>query len=97
MNLSLIICYFLLFLFGIVTLCLNRKHVIIRLLRLELIVLSLFCCLSFILSIIIRDLYILLVFLVFRVCEGVIGLSCLIIIIRSHGNDKLLLITIITC
>lgn len=33
------------------------------------------------------DIYILIVFLVFSVCEGSLGLSILVSIIRSHGND----------
>lgn len=95
MKLSL--CYLVIFLRGIISLCWNHKHIIISLLRLEFIVLRLFCCFSFLLSFIIRDLYILLIFLTFGVCEGVLGLSCLIILIRSHGNDNLLSINLLTC
>ncbi|MFP3025327.1 MAG: NADH dehydrogenase subunit 4L [Wolbachia sp.] len=67
------------------------------LLRLEYIILRLFCCFSLLLSFVIRDLYILLIFLTFRVCEGVLGLTCLVILIRSHGNDYLLSINLSTC
>lgn len=97
MQISLLFYYTLSFLSGIFSLCISRKHIIISLLRLELIILRLFCCYCFILSIIIIDYYILLIFLTFGVCEGVVGLSCLVIIIRSHGNDNLISITLMTC
>lgn len=95
MNLS--FCYIIIFIRGIISLCWNHKHIIISLLRLEFIILRLFCYLSVLLSFIIRDLYILLIFLTFRVCEGVLGLSCLVILIRSHGNDNLISINLLTC
>lgn len=97
MILTLFLLFIFIFISGIISLCLNRKHIMIRLLRLELIVLSSFCFLYLILSIIIIDIYILLVFLIFRVCEGVIGLSCLVKLIRSHGNDCLYSINLKTC
>lgn len=97
MNITLLIYFISMFISGIISLCINRKHLITTLLRLELIILRMFCSLSFIFSIKIYDLHILLIFLVFRVCEGVIGLSCLVILIRSHGNDKLISLSIKTC
>lgn len=95
MNLSL--CYIIIFIRGIISLCWNYKHIIISLLRLEFIILRSFCYFSFLLSFKIRDIFILLVFLTFGVCEGVLGLSCLVTLIRSHGNDNLLSINIIIC
>lgn len=41
--------------------------------------------------------YMILIFLTFRVCEGVAGLSILVIIIRSHGNDHLSSINLSIC
>lgn len=95
MNLS--NCYIFIFISGVISLCWNHKHIIIRLLRLEFIILRLFCYFSFLLSSIIRDQCIILLFLTFRVCEGVLGLSCLVVLIRSHGNDNLLSINLVTC
>lgn len=65
----------------------KHKHLLIVLLRLEFIVLRIFFFLLLILNFIENDIYILIVFLVFSVCEGSLGLSILVSIIRTHGND----------
>lgn len=65
----------------------KNKHLLIILLRLEFIVLRIFFFLLVFLIIIDYDIYILMVFLVFSVCEGSLGLSILVSIIRTHGND----------
>nr|YP_009499402.1 NADH dehydrogenase subunit 4L [Ganisa cyanogrisea]AWT58433.1 NADH dehydrogenase subunit 4L [Ganisa cyanogrisea] len=65
----------------------KHKHLLIVLLSLEFIVLSLFFIMMVYLSFINYDLYMLMVFLVFSVCEGSLGLSILVSMIRSHGND----------
>nr|AMJ17399.1 NADH dehydrogenase subunit 4L [Spilarctia subcarnea] len=67
--------------------CLKHKHLLIVLLSLEIIVLSIFFFLLIYLSYIEFDMYMLMVFLVFSVCEGVLGLSILVSMIRTHGND----------
>nr|YP_010160642.1 NADH dehydrogenase subunit 4L [Sesia siningensis]QRH18150.1 NADH dehydrogenase subunit 4L [Sesia siningensis] len=65
----------------------KHKHLLIVLLSLEFIVLSLFFFFLLFLSFIINDMYMLMVFLVFSVCEGALGLSILVSMIRTHGND----------
>lgn len=65
----------------------KNKHLLIVLLRLEFIVLRIFFFFLVYLRIIEYDIYILIVFLVFSVCEGALGLSILVSIIRTHGND----------
>nr|AWV83168.1 NADH dehydrogenase subunit 4L [Auritibicen bihamatus] len=97
MSLSLTMYYLSMFLSGLLSLSLSRKHIMTSLLSLELIILSLFCSFSFVLSYMYMDMYMLLIFLTFSVCEGVMGLSCLVILIRSHGNDYLLTMTLKTC
>ena len=65
----------------------NRKHLLITLLSLEYLMLRLFL---FLFIYLIRrniEIYFLIVFLVFRVCEGALGLSILVSIIRTHGNN----------
>lgn len=81
--------YFPLFIFiiGSLVFVSNRKHLLITLLSLEFIVLSLFMFLYIYLSINCSELYFLIVFLVLRVCEGTLGLSILVAIIRTHGNN----------
>nr|UXW64196.1 NADH dehydrogenase subunit 4L [Colias erate] len=63
------------------------KHLLIVLLSLEFIVLSIFFFMLLMLSYLENELYFLMVFLVFSVCEGALGLSILVSMIRTHGND----------
>nr|AWV83922.1 NADH dehydrogenase subunit 4L [Tettigades lacertosa] len=88
MNMSLF-CYLMMYCSGVVSLCLARKHVMLSLLSLEFIILSLFCVFSIIVVNLISESYMMLMFLTFSVCEGVVGLSILVMMIRSHGNDHL--------
>nr|AYN73152.1 NADH dehydrogenase subunit 4L [Marellia remipes] len=72
---------------GIYVFSSSRKHLLMVLLSLEYIVLSLF---MFIVIFIINfnyDYFFPIIFLVFSVCEGALGLSILVSMIRSHGND----------
>lgn len=81
------IIFILIFILGNLIFISKHKHLLIILLRLEFIVLRLFFFLLVYLSSIDYDIYILIVFLVFSVCEGALGLSILVSIIRTHGND----------
>nr|YP_009725100.1 NADH dehydrogenase subunit 4L [Rotunda rotundapex]QGW14831.1 NADH dehydrogenase subunit 4L [Rotunda rotundapex]WAR64277.1 NADH dehydrogenase subunit 4L [Rotunda rotundapex] len=65
----------------------KNKHLLIVLLSLEFIVLSIFFFFLVLLMFKDYDMYMLVVFLVFSVCEGSLGLSILVSMIRSHGND----------
>nr|AWT58407.1 NADH dehydrogenase subunit 4L [Dendrolimus kikuchii] len=65
----------------------KHKHLLIVLLSLEFIVLSIFFFMLVMLNFIENDMYMLMVFLVFSVCEGSLGLSILVSMIRTHGND----------
>nr|ATF28652.1 NADH dehydrogenase subunit 4L [Pomponia linearis] len=94
---SLSLCYMIMFMSGMITLCLSQKHIMMSLLSLEFVILSLFCYFSYLLSFMMSDLYMLIIFLTFGVCEGVLGLSCLVMLIRSHGNDNLMSINLMTC
>nr|YP_009175637.1 NADH dehydrogenase subunit 4L [Atrijuglans hetaohei]ALH16794.1 NADH dehydrogenase subunit 4L [Atrijuglans hetaohei] len=75
------------FLIGNMIFVSKHKHLLIMLLSLEFMVLSLFFFLMEMLMFSEFDLYILMVFLVFSVCEGALGLSILVSMIRTHGND----------
>ena len=81
------ICPIMVFLIACLIFISNRKHLLITLLRLEYIILSLFLLLFINLSVNSMEIYFLIVFLVFRVCGGVLGLSILVSIIRTHGNN----------
>nr|YP_010354123.1 NADH dehydrogenase subunit 4L [Gunda ochracea]UOG84778.1 NADH dehydrogenase subunit 4L [Gunda ochracea] len=65
----------------------KNKHLLIVLLSLEFIVLSIFFFFLIMLMFSDYDMYMLMIFLVFSVCEGSLGLSILVSMIRSHGND----------
>nr|WMQ78056.1 NADH dehydrogenase subunit 4L [Cymatophoropsis trimaculata] len=65
----------------------KHKHLLIVLLSLEFIVLSIFFFFMIYLNMIDYNMYMLMVFLVFSVCEGALGLSILVSMIRTHGND----------
>lgn len=81
------IIFILIFVVGNLIFISKHKHLLIVLLRLEFIVLRIFFFLLIYLRFIDYDMYILMVFLVFSVCEGALGLSILVSIIRTHGND----------
>nr|URX53430.1 NADH dehydrogenase subunit 4L [Rugitermes unicolor] len=65
----------------------NRKHLLITLLSLEFIVLILFTMICNYLCLFSYEFYFLMFFLVFSVCEGSLGLSILVSMIRGFGND----------
>lgn len=81
------IIFIIIFFIGNLIFVSKNKHLLIVLLRLEFIVLRIFFFILVFLIIIDYDIYILIVFLVFSVCEGSLGLSILVSIIRTHGND----------
>ena len=98
MNINLIyIIFFIIFLSGLFRYISNRKHLLYTLLSLEYIVLRLYCFLFYILIIYSFEIYFLIIFLTFRVCEGALGLSILVSIIRSHGNDYFQSFNILIC
>ncbi|KAH8292666.1 hypothetical protein KR044_013163, partial [Drosophila immigrans] len=76
-----------LFILGLFCFVSNRKHLLSILLRLEFIVLILFFILFIYLNLIRYENYFSIIFLTFSVCEGALGLSILVSIIRTHGND----------
>nr|YP_010389744.1 NADH dehydrogenase subunit 4L [Issikiopteryx taipingensis]UPU95820.1 NADH dehydrogenase subunit 4L [Issikiopteryx taipingensis] len=78
---------FIMFFVGNVIFVSKYKHLLIILLSLEFIVLSLFFFMMLMLMMMDYNMYMLMVFLVFSVCEGVLGLSILVSMIRTHGND----------
>nr|YP_008963563.1 NADH dehydrogenase subunit 4L [Curetis bulis]AFV13318.1 NADH dehydrogenase subunit 4L [Curetis bulis] len=63
------------------------KHLLIVLMSLEFIVLSIFFLMMLYMSMINYNMYMLMIFLVLSVCEGALGLSILVSMVRTHGND----------
>jgi NADH-ubiquinone oxidoreductase chain 4L len=88
--------YYLVFL-GVISFILIRKHLLSTLLRLEFIILSLFFMLLIFLNLHNYEVYFRMFFLVFRVCEGALGISLIVSIIRTHGNDYFNSFSILQC
>nr|YP_010274861.1 NADH dehydrogenase subunit 4L [Mooreana trichoneura]UJV31554.1 NADH dehydrogenase subunit 4L [Mooreana trichoneura] len=82
-----ILIIFIMFMIGNMIFVYNHKHLLIMLLSLEFIVLSIYMMLVLYLNYMEFEIYILMIFLVFSVCEGALGISILVSMIRSHGND----------
>nr|AML25565.1 NADH dehydrogenase subunit 4L [Anobiinae sp. BMNH 1274383] len=78
---------FLFFFSSVLLFCLKRKHLLMMLLSLELIILSLYFNLYLYLMDYNYEYYLLMLFMVMSVCEGVLGLSLLVSMIRTHGGD----------
>nr|AML25649.1 NADH dehydrogenase subunit 4L [Staphylinidae sp. BMNH 1274706] len=87
LKLMMIYIFMFMFVMGLLSFSMNRKHLLMMLLSLEFIVLSLYMGLFIFLSIFNYEFYVSMVFLTFSVCEGVLGLSILVLLIRTHGND----------
>nr|YP_003331012.1 NADH dehydrogenase subunit 4L [Adelium sp. NCS-2009]ACM45072.1 NADH dehydrogenase subunit 4L [Adelium sp. NCS-2009] len=85
----LIFSYFGLFMFfsGLAVFSMKRKHLLLMLLSLEFIVISLYFLLFLYLSYVNNEYFFSMIFITFSVCEGVLGLSILVSLIRTHGND----------
>nr|QNE85833.1 NADH dehydrogenase subunit 4L [Microphor holosericeus] len=99
MLMSMFISMFPLFMFlvGVMVFVLNRKHLLSMLLSLEFMVLSLFFLLFIYLNFMNYEMFFSMVFLTFSVCEGALGLSILVSMIRTHGNDYFQSFSIIKC
>nr|YP_010192710.1 NADH dehydrogenase subunit 4L [Dodona maculosa]QZP40864.1 NADH dehydrogenase subunit 4L [Dodona maculosa] len=78
---------FIMFVIGNMIFVSKRKHLLIVLMSLEFIVLSIYFMLMLYLSMVDYNMYMLMIFLVLSVCEGALGLSILVSLIRTHGND----------
>nr|YP_010508538.1 NADH dehydrogenase subunit 4L [Philophylla fossata]UXG57151.1 NADH dehydrogenase subunit 4L [Philophylla fossata] len=75
----------------------SRKHLLSMLLSLEYIVLCMFFLLFIYLNLMDYNGFFSMMFLVFSVCEGALGLSILVSMIRTHGNDYYQSFNILQC
>nr|AML26582.1 NADH dehydrogenase subunit 4L [Staphylinidae sp. BMNH 1274708] len=82
-SLLFIMMYFI----GLIMFCMMCKHFLMMLLSLEFIMMSLLLGLFFMLMNFNYEMYFLMIFMIMVVSEGVLGLSILVSIIRTHGND----------
>uniref|UniRef100_UPI00315DCCF9 NADH dehydrogenase subunit 4L n=1 Tax=Simulium guiyangense TaxID=3123427 RepID=UPI00315DCCF9 len=82
---------------GVMVYVSNRAHLLATLLSLEFIVLALFLSLFEILNFLNYENFFSMMFLTFSVCEGALGLSVLVSMIRTHGNDYFQTFSILQC
>nr|APX40352.1 NADH dehydrogenase subunit 4L [Cryptocephalus vittatus]ARH54230.1 NADH dehydrogenase subunit 4L [Cryptocephalus vittatus] len=78
------------FICGMFSFFLFRKHFLMMLLSLEFLVLSLYLGLFLVMVFFMYEYFFMIIFLTMSVCEGCLGLAMLVMLIRSHGNDYVL-------
>nr|WKU84186.1 NADH dehydrogenase subunit 4L [Stipomorpha sp.] len=88
---------FFLFIMGVMVFVFNSKHLLVMLLSLEFMVLFLYLMLFYYLIFMSYEMYFLMIFLTFSVCEGALGLSILVSMIRMYGNDYFQSFSILQC
>nr|YP_010946397.1 NADH dehydrogenase subunit 4L [Balta valida]WGO57115.1 NADH dehydrogenase subunit 4L [Balta valida] len=79
--------FFIMFFCGVWVFSSNHKHLLVVLLSLEFIVLVIYMIINYYLCFFSFELFFVVIFLTFSVCEGALGLSILVSMIRSFGND----------
>nr|AXS65487.1 NADH dehydrogenase subunit 4L [Silvanidae sp. KM-2017] len=82
--------YWFFFFCGLLSFSLNRKHLLMILLSLEFIVLSLYYLVLNYLLVISGEIYLSMMYIIMSVCEGVLGLSILVCLVRCFGNDNMM-------
>nr|QXU57649.1 NADH dehydrogenase subunit 4L [Cherax punctatus] len=75
----------------------NHKHLLNVLLGLEFVVLSIFGMISVNMPSVGLEAMFVMFFLVMAACEGALGLSLLVSVVRSHGNDYFSSFGILMC
>nr|YP_009679864.1 NADH dehydrogenase subunit 4L [Octopus mimus]QDH12192.1 NADH dehydrogenase subunit 4L [Octopus mimus] len=79
---------------GLFVLLFQWKHILNILLGFEVLTLSVFSMFFFSLGMVSLNLYLVIVVIVFGVCEATLGLSLLVSFIRLHGNDYVLSLSV---
>ena len=74
-----------------------HKHLLNSLLRLEFIMLGVFWLLRIQVAIVGVEIYFSLFFLTLAACEGALGLSLLVYVVRRHGNDRFIRFNLLEC
>nr|YP_009469687.1 NADH dehydrogenase subunit 4L [Atergatis floridus]AVE15418.1 NADH dehydrogenase subunit 4L [Atergatis floridus] len=99
MNFSLIGVYCSLFMVfcGLWSFVSYHKHLLNSLLSLEFMMLGVFWLLSIQMTSVGSEIYFSLFFLTLAACEGALGLSLLVYVVRSHGNDRFSSLSVLEC
>nr|YP_009733517.1 NADH dehydrogenase subunit 4L [Krisna concava]QHV34355.1 NADH dehydrogenase subunit 4L [Krisna concava] len=83
------IFFFIMVLFSFISLMFTRKYILICLLSLEFIVISLLVIFILFFSLVFNSFYFYILLMTFFVCDGALGLSLLVYMVRCHGNNFL--------
>nr|AOY39509.1 NADH dehydrogenase subunit 4L [Scolytinae sp. BMNH 1039990] len=83
--------YFWVFMSGLFIFTLKFKHFLVMLLSLEFMVLSLYMLLIIYFFQGVSSYFVSMFYLSMSVCEGALGLSLLVVVIRTHGGDMIML------
>ena len=75
----------------------KRKHLLMSLIRLEFLAIMLFFGLVNLRVYGVLDGYIIMYYLVMRACEGALGLSVVVLLVRGSGNDLIIGVRITQC
>nr|YP_009971821.1 NADH dehydrogenase subunit 4L [Deporaus marginatus]QNH68708.1 NADH dehydrogenase subunit 4L [Deporaus marginatus] len=75
---------------GLIVFSSKRKHLLLMLLSLEFVVISMYMSIFLYLSYMNYEYFFSMIFLSMSVCEGALGLSILVMMIRTYGNDYIL-------
>nr|ADO60524.1 NADH dehydrogenase subunit 4L [Lycus dentipes] len=86
MTLNLFVPFFM-FVVGLVSFTYKCKHLLLMLMSLEFVVLSIYLTMFFMFNSFLFEYYFSLVFISIMVCESALGLSILVVMVRSYGND----------
>nr|AOY40016.1 NADH dehydrogenase subunit 4L [Scolytinae sp. BMNH 1040265]AOY40276.1 NADH dehydrogenase subunit 4L [Curculionoidea sp. 2 KM-2015] len=80
-----------LFLSGLLVYVSKYKHFLTMLLSLEVVVLSVFVLMFLFCNVFNLENFLSVIYLSFSVCEGALGLGLLVLIIRTHGSDMVMI------
>nr|YP_009469766.1 NADH dehydrogenase subunit 4L [Schizocephala bicornis]AVE15732.1 NADH dehydrogenase subunit 4L [Schizocephala bicornis] len=89
--------FYFMFIWGLWVFCSSRKHLLMTLFSLEVIILTLFIILYYYVVLWGSELYISMFFLTFAVWEGALGLSILVFLIWTPRNDFFDLYNLLQC
>nr|WRO45035.1 NADH dehydrogenase subunit 4L [Falsopodabrus rolciki] len=79
--------FFFMCLVSLIVLTLKSKHLLLMLMNLEFLVIYVYFGLFIMMIYMNYEYYFIMIFLTMSVCEGTLGLSILVSLIRSYGND----------
>nr|YP_009442003.1 NADH dehydrogenase subunit 4L [Anisandrus dispar]AOY40224.1 NADH dehydrogenase subunit 4L [Anisandrus dispar] len=80
-----------LFFSGLVSYILSNKHFLLMLISLEAMVLSIYMLLFYYFAQFSSESFVNMIYLSLSVCEGALGLTLLVVLIRTHGTDMILM------